>query len=130
VTWDSYSLLLNGERLMIWSGEFHPWRLPVAGLWLDVLEKIKALGFNTVSFYVHWGLVEHKRGSFDFNGHRSYKPFFDAAKKAGVYLIARPGPYINAEVTGNEKKNPPAVYWKYGCADYDRWRLSRLGCPC
>jgi hypothetical protein len=75
-------------------------RLPVTGLWLDVFQKIKALGFNTVSFYVHWGLVEHKRGSFDFNGHRSYKPFFEAARKVGIYLIARPGPYINAEVTG------------------------------
>ncbi|KAA8894151.1 glycoside hydrolase family 35 protein [Sphaerosporella brunnea] len=100
VTWDNHSLLIHGKRVMIWSGEFHPWRLPVTGLWLDVFEKIKALGFNAVSFYVHWGLVEHKRGTFDFDGYRSYKPFFDAAKKAGIYLIARPGPYINAEVTG------------------------------
>jgi beta-galactosidase GanA len=28
------------------------------------------------------------------------KPFFDAASEAGIYLLARPGPYINAEVSG------------------------------
>ncbi|CCX12140.1 glycoside hydrolase family 35 protein [Pyronema domesticum] len=100
VTWDKYSLSINGERLMIWSGEVHPWRLPVTGLWLDIMEKVKALGFNTISFYAHWGLVEYERGKFDFDGYRSYKPFFDAARKAGIYLIARPGPYINAETAG------------------------------
>lgn len=77
-----------------------PYRLPVTSLWLDVFEKVKALGFNTVSFYAHWGLAEYKRGEFNFDGILSYTPFFEAAKKAGVYLIARPGPYINAETTG------------------------------
>lgn len=76
------------------------YRLPVTSLWLDVFEKIKALGFNAVSFYVHWGLVEYKKGDFNFDGIRSYTPFFEAARKAGIYLIARPGPYINAETSG------------------------------
>lgn len=75
-------------------------RLPVASLWLDLFEKIKALGFNAVSFYVHWGLVEYKKGDFNFDGIRSYTPFFEAARKSGIYLIARPGPYINAETSG------------------------------
>jgi hypothetical protein len=26
VTWDKYSLSVNGERIMIYSGEFHPYR--------------------------------------------------------------------------------------------------------
>jgi hypothetical protein len=29
-----------------------------------------------------------------------FEKFFDAAAEAGIYLIARPGPYINAEVSG------------------------------
>ena len=69
-------------------------------LWLDVFEKIKALGFNTISFYVHWGLVEYAKDDFNFDGIFDLEPFFEAAKKAGLYLIARPGPYINAETTG------------------------------
>jgi len=54
VTWDEHSLFVYGERLLILSGEFHPWRLPVPGLWLDVFQKMNAAGFNAVSFYVLW----------------------------------------------------------------------------
>lgn len=30
----------------------------------------------------------------------SLTEFFDAASEAGIYLVARPGPYINAESSG------------------------------
>ncbi|RDB20455.1 putative beta-galactosidase A [Hypsizygus marmoreus] len=100
VTWDEYSLKINGKRLMIFSGEVHPYRNPVQSLHLDIFQKIKSMGFNAVSFYVFWGIHEPKRGEISFEGFRDLQPFFDAAMKAGVYLIARPGPYINAETTG------------------------------
>lgn len=61
---------------MFYSGEFHPWRLPVPGLWLDVLQKIKALGYTGVSTYVDWALLEGSRGrghihvtDYDVGGH-------------------------------------------------------------
>ncbi|QPG96206.1 hypothetical protein C2857_003537 [Epichloe festucae Fl1] len=100
VTWDEHSLFIRGERAMMFSGEVHPFRLPVPSLYLDVFEKIKAMGFNLVSFYVDWALLEGKQGEFRADGIFDLEPFFDAAKKAGVYLLARPGPYINAEVSG------------------------------
>jgi hypothetical protein len=28
ITYDKYSLMIDGRRTMIWSGEFHPFRLP------------------------------------------------------------------------------------------------------
>lgn len=84
---------------MIFSGEFHPFRLPVPGLWLDVFQKIKSMGFNGVSFYVDWSLVEGNQGHVITDGIWSLEAFFDAATEAGIYLIARPGPYINAETT-------------------------------
>lgn len=49
VAWDEYSLLINGERVFIFSGEFHYERLPVPELWRDVLEKYKSNGLNAVS---------------------------------------------------------------------------------
>ncbi|KAF2193808.1 glycoside hydrolase family 35 protein [Zopfia rhizophila CBS 207.26] len=100
ITWDEDSLFVHGKRIMFYGGEFHPFRLPVPSLWLDVFQKIKALGYNGVSFYSAWTLHEGKQGSFSAEGVFAWEPFFDAAKKAGVYLIARPGPYINAEVSG------------------------------
>lgn len=80
--------MINGERLLILSGEFHPFRLPVPSLWLDIFQKIKAAGFNTVSFYAHWALLEGKQGDFSAEGVFDFNPFFDAAMKAGIYLIA------------------------------------------
>lgn len=74
--------------------------LPVPDLWVDVFQKIKALGYNGASFYVDWALLEGKPGSYREEGVFSLKPFFKAAQEAGIYLIARPGPYINAEASG------------------------------
>ncbi|KAJ5575338.1 Glycoside hydrolase family 35 [Penicillium hetheringtonii] len=100
VTWDKDSLFINGERLMVFSGEVHPFRLPVPSLWIDVLQKIKALGFNGVSIYIDWALLEGKPGHYRAEGIFDLEPFFEAAKEAGIYILARPGPYINAEVSG------------------------------
>lgn len=75
-------------------------RLPVRSLWLDVLQKVKALGFNCISFYVDWALLEAKPGDYRAEGIFALEPFFEVAKEAGIYLLARPGPYINAEVSG------------------------------
>lgn len=98
ITWDEHSLFVNGTRVLILSGEFHPFRLPVPSLWLDVFQKVRALGFNAVSFYVDWALLEGNPGQFTAEGVFALEPFFDAAQEAGLWLIARPGPYINAEV--------------------------------
>ncbi|KAF2472055.1 uncharacterized protein BDR25DRAFT_366810 [Lindgomyces ingoldianus] len=100
VTWDENSLFVHGERIFFYSGEFHPYRLPVPDLWLDVFQKIKALGYNGVSFYIDWALLEGKPGVYRAEGVFALEPFFEAASKAGIYLIARPGPYINAEASG------------------------------
>ena len=100
VTWDDHSLFVRGERILFYSGEFHPFRLPVPGLWLDVFQKIKALGYSGVSFYTDWALLEGTPGVFSAQGVFDLEPFFAAASEAGIYLLARPGPYINAEVSG------------------------------
>lgn len=44
IEWDHYSLIVNGERFFLWSGELHYWRIPVPELWIDVLQKVKAAG--------------------------------------------------------------------------------------
>jgi beta-galactosidase GanA len=92
--------MIYGERVYIFSGEFHPYRLAVPDLYLDVFQKVKALGFNAVSFYVDWALLEGQEGAYLAEGIFALEPFYSAAKQAGIYLIARPGPYINAEVSG------------------------------
>jgi len=98
VSFDSYSFLIDGKRTYVWSGEFHPFRLPSPALWKDVFQKMKAAGFNTASIYFSWGYHSAREGEYDFSGVRDMDRVLDAARDAGVYVIARPGPYINAEV--------------------------------
>ena len=101
VTWDNGSLLINGERIIIMSGEFHYQRLPVPELWLDVFQKFKASGMNTVSIYFFWSYHSASRGKYDFSTPgKDIQRLFDLAKEAGLYVIARPGPYCNAETNG------------------------------
>ncbi|EGO22566.1 glycoside hydrolase family 35 protein [Serpula lacrymans var. lacrymans S7.9] len=106
VTWDPYSLSILSQRTFILSAEIHPWRVPNPNLWADLFQKIKANGFNTVSFYVHWALhyptpdTGGGKGDWEQGTYRDVQMFIDEAKKAGLWMIARPGPYINGETTG------------------------------
>ncbi|GGK69294.1 beta-galactosidase [Streptomyces flaveus] len=100
VTYDQYSVRVDGKPLYIWGAEFHYFRLPSPDAWRDVLQKIKAGGFNAVSLYFDWGYHSAKPGSYDFTGTRDVERLLDEAERAGLYVIARPGPYINAEVSG------------------------------
>ncbi|KAF2970435.1 hypothetical protein GQX73_g3105 [Xylaria multiplex] len=98
VKWDHYSFHINGQRLFIFSGEFHYWRYPVPELWRDLLEKVKAAGFNAFSIYNHWGYHNPLSGMIDFeNGAHNFTEILTLAKELGMYMIIRPGPYINAE---------------------------------
>ncbi|SJX66121.1 related to beta-galactosidase precursor [Sporisorium reilianum f. sp. reilianum] len=103
VVFDKYSLALAGgqQRLFVFAAEFHPWRLPVPSLWRDVLQKIRAAGFNTVSIYTHWGLIQPTpdASSIDLTGVNDLDYFLKVAKEVGLFVIVRPGPYINAETT-------------------------------
>lgn len=100
VTWDGDSIRVHGERIMFFSGEVHPFRLPVPGTWLDIFQKLRAGGFSGASFYLMWGLLEGQPVHVRTEGVFALEEFFQAASEAGIYLLARPGPYINAEVSG------------------------------
>lgn len=98
VSYDGYSFLVDGRRTYLWSGEFHSFRLPSPDLWRDIFQKMKAAGFNSTSLYFDWGYHSPKPGVYDFTGVRDVDKLLDMAEDAGLYVIARPAPYINAEV--------------------------------
>jgi beta-galactosidase GanA len=100
VTYDQYSLMIGGNRVFITAGEFDPWRTPSPSLWLDDLQKMKADGYNAVTVYFDWDYSSPSPGVYDFTGVRDMNEFLNLAQLAGLYVIARPGPYINAETDG------------------------------
>jgi len=97
ITYDRYSLMIDGRREWLWSAEFHYFRLPSQDLWRDQLEKLKATGFTAVSLYFSWAYHSPAPGVYDFTGVRDVDRLLDIAEDVGLYVIARPGPYINAE---------------------------------
>ncbi|MFE9571361.1 beta-galactosidase [Streptomyces sp. NPDC006692] len=97
---DDHAFTIDGKPLSIWSGEFHYWRLPSPDAWRDVLQKMKSGGFNAASIYFDWDFHSPKPGVYDFTGVRDVDKLLDIAREVGIYVIARPGPYINAETDG------------------------------
>ncbi|GGP98987.1 beta-galactosidase [Streptomyces mutabilis] len=98
VTLDRYSLLVDGRRLALWSGEMHPFRLPSPSLWRDVLQKMRAYGYNAVSARLAWNLHSPAPGAYDFTGVRDLDLFLRTAAETRMYVVLDPGPYIGADV--------------------------------
>lgn len=65
----------------------------------DRFQKLKAGGYNTVDLYFNWNYHSSAPGKYDFSGIKDVKKILQAAKDIGLFVIARPGPFINAEVS-------------------------------
>ncbi|MFZ7946197.1 beta-galactosidase [Neobacillus sp. 19] len=96
ITYDKKSWKINNERVFILSAAIHYFRLPRAE-WEEVLEKAKAGGCNTIETYIPWNFHEMKEGEWDFTGDKDLAYFLQLCADKGLYVIARPGPYICAE---------------------------------
>lgn len=94
-------LFLDGEPLSMFSGSYQYWRIEPR-LWSDILEKVKGMGFGVIETYIPWSVHEVERGHFEFgrtDPQRDLPRFLELCGKAGVKVLARPGPHINAELT-------------------------------
>ncbi|MEM1548644.1 MAG: beta-galactosidase [Thermoproteota archaeon] len=96
VGFNGKSLTINGNPVFIYSGEIHYFRIPKA-LWEDRIIKLKRAFLNCASTYFAWNWHEQKEGCFDFSGWRDVDEFLRLCEKHGLYVIARPGPYICSE---------------------------------
>lgn len=104
-------IYLNGEKFKIISGSIHYFRV-VPEYWKDRLEKLKAMGCNTVETYVAWNIHEPKEGEFHFEEENDLCGFIELAQELGLYVILRPSPYICAE-------------WEFG--GFPAWLLTKPG---
>ncbi len=87
---------LDGKPFRVISGSIHYFRV-VPEYWRDRLEKLKAMGCNTVETYIAWNVHEPRKGVFDFDGRYDLVKFVRTAEELGLYVILRPSPYICAE---------------------------------
>ncbi|CAG8981772.1 hypothetical protein HYALB_00004714 [Hymenoscyphus albidus] len=108
VTWDRNSVMVNGSRVFIFSGEFHYQRMPVPEMWLWIQHNQVGhiLPFHPeypsnltlISIYLFWSYHSPSKGVYDFETTgKNVQRLFDYAKEAGLWVIARAGPYFNGE---------------------------------
>ncbi|MEU5823550.1 glycoside hydrolase family 35 protein [Streptomyces sp. NPDC047803] len=85
---------IDGKPVRLLSGALHYFRVH-EGQWDHRLAMLRAMGLNCVETYVPWNLHEPRPGGFRDVG--ALGRFLDAAQRAGLWAIVRPGPYICAE---------------------------------
>ena len=99
VEFDKHSLIVDGERIVLRCGSIHYFRTLGEKEWYDRLSKMKAGGYNAVDIYFYWSFHEEKRGEYDFSGYKNVEKLLEIARDLGLFVVARPGPFINAEVS-------------------------------
>ena len=83
-------------ELPIHSGELHATRIPREH-WRHRLRMAKALGLDTVSTYVFWSRHEPEPGKFDWSRENDLAEFCRQARREGLQVLLRPGPYVCGE---------------------------------
>ncbi|MGW0134451.1 glycoside hydrolase family 35 protein [Streptomyces sp. NPDC003299] len=96
LTYADGTLLRDGRPHRVLSGSLHYFRVH-PGQWADRLDRLAALGLNTVDTYVPWNFHERAPGEVRFDGWRDVARFLRLAQERGLDAIVRPGPYICAE---------------------------------
>lgn len=93
------AMRINGKSEIILCASLFYFRLP-RGLWKERLSKVKAFGYNAIDVYFPWNYHETVEGTWDFTGEKDVAQFLQDAADAGLWVIARPGPYICSEWDG------------------------------
>ena len=89
-------LTKDGQPWFPVMGEIHFSRYR-AELWEESLRKMKAGGLSIASVYIIWIHHEEEEGKFDFSGSRNLRGFLEAAKKVGISVFLRLGPWVHGE---------------------------------
>ena len=97
VTWDKYSLIIDGRRVCPVMGEVHYSRIP-ADEWSGEVRKMKDGGVTVIACYVFWNHIEETEGLFDWSGQRNLRQFLEVCKAENMPVVLRVGPFCHGEV--------------------------------
>ncbi len=92
---------IDGEPSIVMAGEVHYFRVARAE-WGQRLDLLIEAGCDTVASYIPWIFHELPDGTLDVTGEtrpeRDIGAFIDLAASKGLRFLARPGPFIMAEL--------------------------------
>ncbi len=98
---DDHRFRIEDQTAEVYGGAVHYWRLD-RDRWDDILNKVKDMGFTTISIYIPWEAHEIEKGKFDFgeiNPSNDIDAFLTMIEAKGMNIVVRPGPQINSELT-------------------------------
>ncbi|CAN0890099.1 Beta-galactosidase 16 [Linum grandiflorum] len=96
VTYDGRSLIIGGQRKILFSGSIHyPRSTPQ--MWPRMISKAKEGGIDVIATYVFSNLHEPQPGQYDFTGGLDLIGFIKEVQAQGLYVFLRIGPFIEAE---------------------------------
>lgn len=101
VSAQNHEFRVDGKVAELYGGAVHYWRLE-RNLWNPILDKVKGMGFTTISIYIPWEIHEIKKGVFDFgqqDPRKDIDAFLTLCEKKELNIVVRPGPQINSELT-------------------------------
>ncbi len=94
----------DGEPFFVVAADYQYYRDREAH-WSDRLEKLKASGVNTITFYIPWRHHLRVNGDervYDFTGttkdSRDVVGFMRRIAALGLWMIAKPGPFVHSEL--------------------------------
>nr|DAD24675.1 TPA_asm: hypothetical protein HUJ06_026139 [Nelumbo nucifera] len=96
ITYDSRSLIFDGQRKLIISSSIHYPR-SVPGMWPGLVKTAKKGGADAIETYVFWNGHELSPGNYYFKKRYNLVKFVRIVQRAGMYLILRIGPLVAAE---------------------------------
>ncbi|KVH91256.1 D-galactoside/L-rhamnose binding SUEL lectin domain-containing protein [Cynara cardunculus var. scolymus] len=115
VTYDSRSLIINGERKLLISAAIHYPR-SVPAMWPGLVKTAKEGGVDVIETYVFWNGHEPSPGNYYFGGRYDLPKFVKIVQEAGMLLILRIGPFVAAEWNFGSKKMVENEYGYYEAA--------------
>ncbi|WP_329263236.1 beta-galactosidase [Streptomyces pseudovenezuelae] len=96
---DVRGIRIEGTESVVLCASLFYFRLP-REQWRARLEQVRDSGYTCVDVYLPWNFHELAPGRWSFEGQRDVAAFLDLAQETGLYVIARPGPYICSEWDG------------------------------
>ena len=93
------AILLSGKPEILLCSSLFYFRLP-ASCWEERMVQLRMCGYNCIDVYMPWNFHELRPGEWHFEGEHDVDAFLTLARKHGLYVVARPGPYICSEWDG------------------------------
>ncbi|MHC5022724.1 MAG: beta-galactosidase [Planctomycetota bacterium] len=99
VTYNEQSFAIDNRPVWILGASMQYARIP-APQWADRIAAARQAGFNTIETACPWLLHEPRPGRYEFDGDADVRQFVSLCHEAGMRVILRLGPFVDAHLDG------------------------------